>query len=80
MFKVMYTRRAVKALRKIPEPHRSRVQKAINELPEGDIKKLTGEPGYRLRVGNWRIIYDIEHDQLIIEVINMGPRGKIYKH
>ena len=80
MFKVIYSKQAIKALRKVSEPDRSRIQKAINTLPDGDVKKLTGETGYRLRVGGWRIVYEIEHDRLIIEVIKIAPRGKVYKH
>ena len=80
MFKVTYSRQAIKALRKISEPDRSRIQKAIHKLPNGDIKKLTGETGYRLRVGGWRIVYEIEHDRLIINVIKIAPRSKVYKH
>ncbi|WP_346658264.1 type II toxin-antitoxin system RelE/ParE family toxin [Endozoicomonas sp. 4G] len=80
MFEKRYTRRATKELAKIPEPDRSRIRRAVEKLPDGDIKKLQDEPGYRLRVGNWRIIYEIQHNQLIIEVVRVGPRGGIYKH
>ncbi len=44
-----------------------------------DIKKLTGRDGYRLRIGGWRALYRVEKDQLIIEVVKIGPRGDIYK-
>ncbi|WP_257266459.1 type II toxin-antitoxin system RelE/ParE family toxin [Endozoicomonas sp. ONNA2] len=80
MFKVIYSKQAIKALRKVSEPDRSRMQTAINKLPGGDVKKLVGETGYRLRVEGWRIVYEIEHDRLMIEVIKISPRGKVYKH
>ena len=44
-----------------------------------DSKKLTGRDGYRLRIGGWRALYRMEKDQLIIEVVKIGPRGDIYK-
>jgi mRNA interferase RelE/StbE len=44
-----------------------------------DIKKLTGRDGYRLRMGGWRALYRMENDQLIIEVVKIGPRGDIYR-
>ena len=51
---------------------------AISKLPlEGDIKKLQGTDGYRLRVGNFRILFNI--DGIIIDIIDIGNRGQIYK-
>jgi Cytotoxic translational repressor of toxin-antitoxin stability system len=44
-----------------------------------DIKKLAGREGYRLRIGGWRALYRMEEEQLIIEVVKIGPRGDIYK-
>ena len=81
MFTTTYSRQAAKTLRKIPDPYRKRIKAAIDNLPNGkDIKKLTGQTGYRMRIGDWRIIYDIHHDRLVIEVIKIGPRGEVYKH
>ncbi len=42
-------------------------------------KKLQGRPGYRLRVGDWRVIYEIIDEQLIILVLDIGARGGIYQ-
>jgi len=41
--------------------------------------KLKKYSGYRLRVGDWRVIYEVDGDQLIILVLKIGPRGGIYK-
>ncbi|MDR0973843.1 MAG: type II toxin-antitoxin system RelE/ParE family toxin [Prevotellaceae bacterium] len=49
-----------------------------NPYPIG-YKKLRGREGYRIRTGNYRIIYSIEHDRLIITVIAIGHRKDIYK-
>jgi mRNA interferase RelE/StbE len=47
--------------------------------PELDIKKLVGEPYYRLRIGNWRVIFD-RHDQVkIITIEKIKARGDVYK-
>lgn len=44
-----------------------------------NVKKLTNHPGYRLRVGEWRILYTINDNELIIHVINVKTRGEAYK-
>lgn len=44
-----------------------------------NVKKLQGRPGYRLRVGDWRVIYEINNDQVIIIVMKIAPRGEVYK-
>ncbi|RPI58500.1 MAG: hypothetical protein EHM56_01630 [Chloroflexi bacterium] len=41
--------------------------------------KLQNRPGYRLRVGDWRVIYEIENDELIILVLRIGLRGEVYR-
>jgi len=58
-----------------------RLLKAIYQLPhKGNIKPLTGQEDiYRLRVGNYRIIYSVHDDILTVEVMTAGNRGDIYK-
>lgn len=58
-------------------PKRDQIERAINNIPKGDIKKLKGNSGdYRLRVDDYRVRFCIEDD--IIKVIKIGPRGDIY--
>ncbi len=42
-------------------------------------KKLQGRDGYRLRVGDWRVIYEIQNEKLVILVLKVAPRGEVYK-
>ncbi len=49
-----------------------------NPRPVG-YKKLKGRSGFRVRVGNYRIIYEIVEDELIIDVITLGHRKDIYE-
>ncbi len=54
--------------------------RAIYKIPEGDIKRLAGQDGlYRLRVGDFRVIYSIHYDVITIMIFNIGNRGDIYK-
>lgn len=47
--------------------------------PNPNVMKLKDRPGYRLRVGDWRIIYEIRKDELIILVLKIAPRGEVYR-
>ena len=65
-----------------PKTQQEKLLKAINKLPiQGDIKPLAGHEGkFRLRVGDYRVIYIIEDEILLITVVNVGNRGQIYKN
>ena len=55
-----------------------RIVSAIDKLPfEGDIKRLQNSQFYRLRVGDYRILFDV--NGVVIDIINIGNRGQIYK-
>jgi mRNA interferase RelE/StbE len=63
---------------KIAEPILSAIKNlSKNPRPKG-FKKLKGRDGYRIRVGDYRIIYDIFDHILLIDVINLGHRKDIY--
>jgi mRNA interferase RelE/StbE len=51
---------------------------ALNPRPHG-YKKLKGEEAYRIRVGDYRVIYEIEDDKIIVTVVSVGHRKDIYK-
>lgn len=56
-----------------------RIIRAINELPFGDVKRLQGNTDdYRLRVGSYRVVFNKDDDDLIILIIEIGPRGDVY--
>lgn len=56
---------------------RIRIKKAIEVLPFGDVKKLQGQPYYRLRVGDYRVLFN--QSGIIIEIIKIDNRGQVYK-
>lgn len=80
---IIYSPQARKALRKMQPKTASRIVDAMELIAEDpdrrdlDIKSLQGRDGYRLRIGDWRVIYDI--DGYVIDVERIGPRGDVYK-
>jgi mRNA interferase RelE/StbE len=74
---------AVKALRRIDPQDRGRVQGAIALLGEDPrppgARALQGRDGYRVRVGNYRIIYTIRNDILVVVVVAVGHRRDVYE-
>ena len=82
-YTIEFRNKVLKALVKINEPHYSAIKKQIYDLadnprPQG-YKKLKGRKGYRIRVGNYRIIYEIFDEILLIDVIDIGHRKEIYE-
>ena len=61
-----------------------KIAKKIKELanhPEkmSNIKKLTNHPGYRMRVGDWRVVYLVNDSEKNIHIIKIKTRGGVYK-
>jgi len=79
--KVLFQRNtALKFILKQPAKQKERLFAAIQRLPEGDITSMAGMPGYyRLRVGDYRVVYAIDWDNETVVVHNVGNRGDIYK-
>ena len=78
MSQITYSKKAKKFIQKWDKPTQLRLFTAIDKLPlEGDIQKLQGTSGFRLRVGNYRVIFDV--NGLIVDIIDVGNRGQIYK-
>ena len=83
-WQVVIHRKAEKVLKRLTGETLGRILHAIRDLagnprPDG-VKKLIGYKNlYRIRVGNWRIIYAIEDDKLIVLVLEVSPRGGAYR-
>ena len=81
-YEVVLSPKAEKQLDELPTPLRRRITEAIeglesNPRPHG-VKKLTGaENLWRIRVGDYRIVYTIEDDRLIVLVVKVGHRREI---
>ncbi len=82
MFEIIFAEKAKRQLEKLEKNIQKRIITALERIrirPESHITKLVGDPGYKLRVGDYRVIMDIDRCQLLILVIKIGHRRNIYK-
>ena len=82
MYSIIYSPLARRQIEKLESHIQKRILAVLERIrirPERFVRKLVGDPGYRLRVGGYRVIMDIEHDRLLILVIKVGHRKHIYK-
>lgn len=80
-YEITFTDTSRRQFRKLEKDVQERIIKALERIrirPESYVKKLVGDPGYRLRVGEYRVILDIQKSELIILVIKIGHRRNIY--
>ena len=83
-YKVEWKNSAYKELQKLPRPIITRVVAAVSELsnepfPHG-VKKLIGsEFSYRIRIGDYRVVYEVFENRLIIEIIRVRHRKDVYR-
>jgi len=83
LYLVTFRASAVKELRKLPPAARQQVSEVIDCLahdprPHG-VKKMVGVDAWRIRVGDYRVIYSIVDEQLVVEIIKLGNRREIYR-
>jgi len=82
-YSVLILRRAQKELTRLPVEAYERAKTAIQNLgsdasPPG-CRKLTGREGWRIRVGDYRIIYEIDAEQRCVTVLHIGHRRDVYR-
>ena len=82
MYELIYSPSALKVLEKLDKSIQKRIITALERLrirPEScDIKRLVGMPGYRFRIGDYRVIFDIEQEKLHVLVLKIGHRKNVY--
>ena len=80
---VILSNRAKKQLGRLNEPYKSQIRDSINNLekepPEGNIKKLQGRVGYRVTIGNYRVLFEIDKKNNLVKVFKIASRGDVYK-
>ncbi|MDX9767773.1 MAG: type II toxin-antitoxin system RelE/ParE family toxin [Ectothiorhodospiraceae bacterium] len=83
-YRVEWKRSAEKELRKLSREVIPRIIEAVgglgvNPIPQGSRKLVGSEHNYRIRVGDYRVVYSLFQDRLIVEVIRVGHRREVYR-
>ncbi len=82
MYEIFFTKESKKFLKKLNKEDKTRIISALERCrirPHAYVKKLVSSPYFRLRIGNYRAILDINKGKLLIMVIEVGHRRNIYK-
>lgn len=83
-YRIFYVASAAKALRKLDRQTTRRILEAINSLaddprPPGCITLQGGDGELRIRIGDYRVVYDIVDDELVVLILRVGHRREIYR-
>lgn len=81
VFEIIWSESAIRQLKKLDRTVGRRIFNKVGELtnhPHRFVQRLVNSPYYRLRVGDYRVILDIQESFLRILVLNVGHRGSIY--
>ena len=83
-YAIEFSRRALRHFRSLPRQTQQRLQARIDALeenprPSGAIKLQGRSDEYRIRVGSYRVIYEIKDDVLVVMVVDVGHRRDIYR-
>ena len=81
MYEIIISEKALKQIEKLERSIQERIFNSLEKIrirPESFVKKLVGMPGYRLRVGKYRVILDIDKGKLLVLVVKAGHRKNVY--
>lgn len=85
MYKIVFAKEAQKALLRLPKNTAFLIREKLEQIAidpyasHTNAKKLQNRSGYRLRIGDWRVIYEIQNNELVILVLKIAQRGEIYR-
>jgi mRNA interferase RelE/StbE len=82
--RILISKKALKELKNVPERERKSIKDRISKLAffpliRLDVKKLKGQQNvYRLRVGDYRVVFEYDKEEKIVKILKIGKRGGIY--
>jgi len=84
-YDIAFTKQAAKTLQKIPADIARSIRIKLEQIANDpfashpNVTKLQNREGYRLRVGDWRVIYDVQKDKVLVLVLKIDVRGEVYR-
>ena len=82
-YRVEFAKRVRKDFKGLPKDDANRILRKIESLSNNprpsESKKLTNDESYRIRIGNYRVIYDIKDEILVVLVLKVGNRKDVYR-
>lgn len=81
VYEIVFTKHAEKEFSKLNHILQQRITSTLDRIrirPEAYVVKLVGDPAFKLRVGDYRLLLDIDQNKLIILVIKIGHRKNVY--
>lgn len=83
-YHIEFVKQAAKQFKSLPPQEQKRIQPKIDALateprPAGVVKLKGEENLYRIRVGDYRVIYNVQDERLLVLVVKIGPRGNVYR-
>lgn len=83
-YRIIYQRDAAKAVERLPEREQHAIFAKVKQLAAAPydmpgVKRLQGSPAYRLRVGDYRVIYTLDDGELIVMVVRVAHRREVYR-
>ncbi|NCV25396.1 MAG: type II toxin-antitoxin system RelE/ParE family toxin [Betaproteobacteria bacterium] len=84
MYQIEYSKQSIRALRRMPANMAALIRSKIEGVAQDPlgaqgVKKLSGREEYRLRIGDWRVLYLLDGQRLRVLVTDVGPRVGIYQ-
>jgi mRNA interferase RelE/StbE len=82
MYELSFSDKAKKQFIKLEKNIQEKIGAVLERIrvrPQDFVEKLVGEPGFKLRVGDYRVFLDIDNNNLIIFILEQGHRKKVYK-
>lgn len=85
VYKLVFTKQAVKTLQRMPASIAKAIYLKMEKISQNpfeshsNVTKLQNREGYRLRVGDWRIIYEVQQEKVIVLVLKIGLRKEVYR-
>jgi mRNA interferase RelE/StbE len=80
-YDIIFSDKALRQLKKMEKNVQERIIAVLERIrirPEAYVTKLSGDPGYKIRVGDYRVIMDIDNKKLHILVLKIGHRKNVY--